>query len=116
MKRKQELLEILKNPRYKTIAVDVDGFLTLETVFTEEEMRNATPNKKVIDLINDLHEVAVIYIYTARRAMHYQVTKDWLDKNGVRYHAIVTDKMPAHCYLDDSALNIDDLPIVNKRG
>jgi hypothetical protein len=109
MKRKQELLDLLENPRYKTIAVDVDGFLTLDTCFSETEMLEAEPNTKIIEKINNLHGVAVIYIYTARRTEHYQITKTWLDRNGVKYHAIVMDKLPAHCYLDDSALNIDDL-------
>ena len=106
---KEDLLKVLEDPRKQIIAVDCDGTLTRATAWTEEEMRDALPNKRIIAKVNELHKTGMVIIHTARRDEFYQVTKDWLDRNGVRYHAIVTGKLPASVYIDDNSLNIEDI-------
>jgi arabinogalactan endo-1,4-beta-galactosidase len=93
----------------RVIAIDCDGFLTNETCWTEEEMREATPRTAAIKKVNELFKANFIIIHTARRNEFYQVTIDWLTKNGVRFHAIRMEKMPADLYYDDRCQNLEDL-------
>jgi uncharacterized HAD superfamily protein len=106
---KNDLYKILEDPRKQVIAVDLDGCLTLQTCWTEEEMANATPNQPFVDKVAELHKHGLIIVHTARRDEFYQITKDWLDRKGIKYHAIVTGKLPASLYIDDRALNVEDL-------
>lgn len=93
----------------KNVAVDLDGFLTLETCWTEEEMRHATPRPEVMAWLKEKYKTNFIIIYTARREPFYQVTSEWLKKHNVPYHAIRMEKLPAHEYYDDRAFNLTDI-------
>jgi len=108
---KEKLLNILKNPANKLIAVDLDWTLC-EWKFWEEEPR---PIQDRIDYINSLYKKWWhIIIRTARMPEKYMETKAWLDKYYVMYHWIsMHTKIWADIYIDDKAINIDDL-IYNK--
>ena len=62
-------------------------------------------NKKIInkDKINNLFEEPfnLIIIYTARSWSQFFVVKDILDKNLIKYHAIVCEKLRADKMIDD---------------
>jgi hypothetical protein len=96
-------------------AIDIDGTLTNSVCWTEEEMEVAEPNQAVIDIVNGWAKESFIVIYTARRDCFYQVTVNWLRKNGVIFHSISMGKMPADMYLDDLAFRPEEyLPIKYK--
>jgi hypothetical protein len=94
----------------KVIACDIDGTLTIETCWTEEQCRNATPRQKVIDHIKKLAKNNFIVFYTARRNSLYQATIEWLEKQGFSQWPIKMGKLPADCYIDDKSINPNELP------
>jgi len=106
---KQDLLEILKNPNDKLIAVDLDGTIC-HGIFWGDESK-ISPNKKMIELIWKLYKGGGhIIIYTARQSMHYSRTFGWLIANNVPFHGIAMEKKPgADLYIDDLSLNLDDI-------
>lgn len=106
---KKELKEILKNPRKKLIAIDMDETLAIGTLWKKEDLLE--PNKKMVKLIQDLYNNGGhIIIYTARQPRLYPVTLAWLIKYEVPFHGIAMQvKIGADLYIDDKALNIEDV-------
>lgn len=107
------LKTILKDPRNKLIAVDLDWTLCKwEFRWWEPEPK---PIQEAIDYINSLYQRwAHIIIYTARQPILFQETMAWLIRYWVMYHWIVMQQKPwADLYIDDKCLNIKDL-ISNK--
>lgn len=78
----------------KIYLVDIDGTLTEETCFTEEECRKATPNLKMIKWVQEKFNTDFIIIYTARRRSLYQATMEWLDRYDIPFHAYKDTKTP----------------------
>jgi uncharacterized HAD superfamily protein len=105
---KTKLLGILDEPANKLIAVDLDGTLCEGEFWGNGDPK---PKKDLIDYFNSLYmKGAHIIIYTARRAEFARETFAWLDKHAVLYHGVMMQKKPgADVYIDDKALNIDDL-------
>lgn len=105
---KQKLLDILKNPANKIIAVDMDGTLCEGEFWGEGDPE---PIPEMIERVRKwYHKGAHIIIYTARFTHHYPATHAWLIKHGVPFHGITMQMKPgADCYLDDKALNPEDL-------
>lgn len=83
----------------------MDETLCEEVCFTEIEVANATPIQAVIDKVNELHKSNFIVIYTARRDFLLEETKRWLERYGVKYHAISNIKIPLDVYIDTGAIN-----------
>lgn len=111
---KNKLLEILKNPNDKLIAVDLDGTLCSGEAWTCEQCLTVEP-KDTISIVNKMYTSGGhIIIYTARPEAFRNETEYWLNKNGVRFHALVmnTRKMPCDLYIDDKCLNVDELSTV----
>ena len=104
----KSLLEILKNPANKLIAVDLDGTLCEGEFWGEEDPK---PMIQRIDYVNNLYRKgAHIIIYTARDPSFFEATNLWLIKHKVRYHGIaMMKKIGADLYIDDKALNADVL-------
>lgn len=102
----KNLLEILKNPNDKLIAVDLDGTLSIGECWNKDD--EPKPIQEMIDFINGLYlKGAHIVIYTARFPDMYQMTLAWLIKHGVLFHGINMRVKPvADCYIDDKAINI----------
>lgn len=105
---KDKLKEILNNPANKLIAVDLDGTLCKGEFWGECEPE---PIQERIDYINGLYKKgAHIIIYTARLPEYFEATRLWLIKYKVYYHGIaMRDKIGADVYIDDRALNIEDI-------
>jgi len=93
----------------KIIAVDVDNTLTNETCWTCDDCENATPRQDIIDKVNELYNRNYIVIHTSRRHELYASTIKWLKKNGVKYHSVHMEKMVADLYIDDKAINVEDI-------
>jgi len=93
----------------KVFAVDLDGTIAEET---KENWRNYAaikPRIKEIEFINKLSENNIIIIYTARPEEDFEVTREWLIKNNVKYNILVMGKLKADFYVDDRAITIENL-------
>ena len=87
------------------IGVDLDGTLCKGKHWdTPRECLKAKPFKKRINYINNLYKDAFIVVYTARQNFLMTATFDWLDKNGVMYHAVSNRKTPFDLLIDDTAI------------
>jgi hypothetical protein len=82
------------------------------TICTEEKTFSrslAYPKKDAVDIINNLYlEGHIIIIYTARTWMEYEMTTDWLNKNGIKYHQLFMGKPIGDVWIDDRALQFSD--------
>jgi hypothetical protein len=79
----------IKNP---TLFVDIDGTIVKYRKFDELATAVLTPIQDVIDYVNDHYNSgSVIIITTARPSSYELMTKQELEKLGVKYHQIVMD-------------------------
>jgi hypothetical protein len=98
------------------IHCDLDKTLCIEDCWTPEECINATPNEKLIRLLYKLQYGTmwegvgpkIIIVYTARRIDFAEETIRWCLKNNI-FWPISFTKIPSDVYIDDKAINIDDL-------
>jgi len=109
-KMKKKLLDVLENPNDQLIAVDMDGVICHGEFWGEGEPK---PKQEMIDKIWEWYRKgAHIIIYTARQPKYYALTQSWLVKHEVPFHGIVMQvKIGADVYIDDKALNIEDVII-----
>jgi hypothetical protein len=105
---KEKLLDIIKNPNDKLIAVDLDWTLCEWEFWWDED---CIPNIQRITYINWLYKKwAHIIIYTARDPYYFELTQNWLVKNGVMHHGLaMMRKIGADLYIDDKCLHISDV-------
>lgn len=103
---KELLLEHLKNPNDKLIAVDLDGTLCIG-----KEEEDPEPISAMIEKVQEWYKKgAHIIIFTARPPKSYTHTAAWLTKHHVPFHGLAMSKKPAaDVYVDNRALNIDDV-------
>jgi len=81
--------KVTKNP---TLFVDIDGTIVKYRKFDELATAVLTPIQDVIDYVNDHYNSgSVIIITTARPSSYELMTKQELEKLGVKYHQIVMD-------------------------
>lgn len=108
MRHKKRLLEILKNPNDKLLAIDMDGTICKGEFWGDEDPK---PKTEFIEKMWKWYKGgAHIIIYTARHTKYYAHTHAWLIKYGVPFHGITMQMKPgADVYIDDKSLNIDDL-------
>lgn len=105
---KEKLLEHIRKPNDKLIAVDMDGVLCYGEFWGEKDVE---PNTEIIQFVNGLYmKGAHIIIYTARNPKWFIQTQTWLDRHNVMYHGIaMMKKIGADVYIDDKALNLEDV-------
>lgn len=104
-----KLIDIIKNPQGKLFAVDLDGTLSEGTFWGAEEPK---PIQERIDWLWEkiYKRGGHVIIWTARDPRWYMETRSWLVKHNVPYHGITMQKkIGADVYIDDKALNIDDI-------
>ena len=85
------------------IIIDIDG-----TICTEEKTYSrslAKPPRDAVSSVNALYDKGhTIIFYTARTWMEFEMTTDWLKKNGFKYHQLVMGKPIGDIWIDDRAL------------
>lgn len=92
------------------IGIDLDGTLCIgKHWMTAGECLKAKPIKKMIEYTNKLYRNNFIIIYTARQNFLIEATLEWLDRNGVQYHAISNKKIPLEFLIDDVTANPKDI-------
>ncbi len=78
----------------KNYLIDIDGTIT-EDVPNEEPQRMATckPFEDALKTINNWYEKGhIITFFTSRTDAHKQVTENWLDQHGFKYHGVLYNK------------------------
>lgn len=85
------------------IIVDLDG-----TICTEEKTYSralAKPLPGAVEKVNQLYEQGhTIIIYSARSWMEYEMTVDWLEKNGIKFSQLILGKPIGDVWIDDRAI------------
>lgn len=110
MGQKKELFNVLENPNDMLVAIDMDGVICNGIFWTEDD-DIPKPNHEFIDYMWGLYRKgAHIIVYTARQPRYYAITHAWLLKHEVPFHGIAMLMKPgADVYIDDKALNLDDV-------
>lgn len=78
----------------KNYLIDIDGTVT-EDVPNEEPERMATcmPFPDALETLNKWYEQGhIITFFTSRTEAHREVTTQWLDKHGFKYHGLLMGK------------------------
>lgn len=78
----------------KNFMIDIDGTIC-EDIPNEEPLRmvDAEIFEGAIETINNWYDEGhVITFFTSRTESHREVTEEWLEKNGFRYHLILFGK------------------------
>ena len=92
----------------KTLVIDIDG--TICSQENPENYKDAIPKVDVIDSINKYYENGYIIIfYTARHITRRELTENWMNENGVKYHYISYGKPVGDFYIDDKNRSINDM-------
>ena len=90
--------------------IDVDGTITNEDIRNEDShlYPTATPIEGAKEQLNKWYDEGHhITFFTAREEKDRQVTIDWLDKHGFKYHGIIMDKPrclnqdDVYCWIDN---------------
>lgn len=113
----------------KLIAVDLDDTLCTRPISNEHlgklKYNYCTPIVDNIELINKLYDNGhTVYIYTARGMFTfnmdvslvyselYELTNKQLQDWGVKYHKLVMGKQPFDFLLDDKALSLREINVL----
>lgn len=78
----------------KNFMIDIDGTIC-DDIPNEEPGRMATANvfEGALETINKWYDEGhVITFFTSRTEEHRQVTEEWLDKHGFKYHGMLMGK------------------------
>jgi len=91
------------------IAVDIDGTIA-EEVDHHSQYHCCTPIYSAIAAINKLYDrgYTIVY-YTSRYEEDRDVTKQWLEEHGVKYHELVLGKLRASCYIDNNSFTVEEI-------
>ena len=86
------------------IGVDLDNTLCEGKHWeTSEQCLDAVPILEMIKKVEQLYKDNFIVIYTARQNWLMSPTFEWLDRNNVKYHAVMNKKCPLDRLIDDTA-------------
>ncbi|QCX53717.1 phosphoheptose isomerase [Elizabethkingia sp. JS20170427COW] len=90
---KNHLSPILKNG-IKNYLIDIDGTITDDIPNEEpERMKTCKPFPDALETINRWYEEGhQICFFTSRTEDLKQITIDWLDQNGFKYHSVLCGK------------------------
>ncbi len=83
----------------KVFAIDFDN------VLRNNKNRVIVKGREMVNKLIDKYDTLII-IYTSRddNGKQYEYVRDFLNKNKIRYHAIVLGKINVDAYIDDKAI------------
>jgi len=97
----------------KIYVFDLDGTICEERKTFEKSL--AAPKQDVIDLVNKLFDDGnTIIIYTARSWSEFKITEHWLKEKDVKYNVLMCGKPIYDVWIDDRAMNVEDIDKLNK--
>ena len=78
----------------KNFLIDIDGTICDDVPNEEpDRMGLVPPYPDALKIINKWYEEGhIITFFTSRTLMHKEVTENWLDKHGFKYHAVLYGK------------------------
>jgi hypothetical protein len=86
------------------IIIDIDGTMCPELRMYDHSL--VKPFSGAKETINGLYsEGHTIIIYTARHWAEYNLTEDWLIRNGFKFHRLIMGKPVGDIWIDDRAIN-----------
>ena len=87
-------LRLISNREIKNYLIDIDGTITDDIPNEEpERMMTCEPFLDALETINMWHDQGHrICFFTSRTENLKQITIDWLDKNGFKYHSVLCGK------------------------
>jgi uncharacterized HAD superfamily protein len=91
--------------RRRNIAIDMDGTICDEMPTFQRCL--AIPKEGSIDFINNLYENNNIIIFTARGWAEYEMTKNWLDRYGIKFHQLICGKPIYDIFIDDRSVKFE---------
>jgi len=98
-----------EKPNRKRYAIDFDNTLTVGDNKPWVEDDRPKPNKKNIEIVNQLFfKGNTIIIHSSRPWEFARKTVAWLIENEVLYHGINFGKANAHVYVDDRNMSIKE--------
>jgi len=98
----------------KNIIIDLDGTICSEEITFRRTL--ATPMKGVADAISKLKKKGFnIIIYTARSWAEYDLTKNWLKKNKIKFDELFMGKPIGQYWIDDRAIKFNNWDSVIKK-
>ncbi len=96
----------------RTYCFDIDGVIA--TLTPDNDYNKADCNPKLVDIVNTLHEAGnYIVLFTARGSKTgidwEEVTRQQMERWGVKYHELRFGKPAADYYIDDRLLGMEEL-------
>jgi uncharacterized HAD superfamily protein len=78
----------------KNYLIDIDGTVTDDVPNEEpERMKYVLPYPEAREILNQwFDEGHIITFFTSRTEEHRQITEEWLDKHGFKYHGLLMNK------------------------
>lgn len=78
----------------KNYLIDIDGTITDDVPNEEpERMKYVLPYPEAREILNQwFDEGHIITFFTSRTDEHRQITEEWLDKHGFKYHGLLMNK------------------------
>jgi trehalose-6-phosphatase len=89
-----EQVKHLEEQKQKLFLIDIDGTIC-DDIRNEDSELYPTANvfPRALEIINKWYDEGnVITFFTARESKDREVTLQWLDKHGFKYHGLVMDK------------------------
>lgn len=94
----------------KNILIDIDGTVSDDI---PNEKSHLFSTAKILDgaveAVNKLYSNNIITFFTARREEHREVTEEWLNKNGFKYHQLLMNKPRGGNYVWIDNLDVEGI-------
>ena len=115
-------MKVLPLGKKLTIAIDLDGTVAdcTDVDFDKvdkdpSELMKAKPIKGALESVKKLHAQGnTIVFYSSRDHGSKEVTELWLEEHGFPFDHVELEKLVAHIYIDDRAINGCDWELVMK--
>jgi len=78
----------------KNYLIDIDGTVTDDVPNEEpERMKYVQPFPDALDILNKWYDKGhIITFFTSRTEAHREVTEEWLNRHGFKYHGLLMNK------------------------
>ena len=78
----------------KNFMIDIDGTITEDVPNEEpERMKTCEPYPDALEVINGWYDQGhIITYFTSRTEEHREITENWLDEHGFKYHGLLVGK------------------------
>mgnify|MGYP000736799724 FL=1 len=78
----------------KNYLIDIDGTVTDDVPNEEpERMKYVQPFPDALDILNKWYDEGhIITFFTSRTEAHREVTEEWLNRHGFKYHGLLMNK------------------------